>query len=338
MSTIYLDNNATTRMADEVAALMRDNLALYGNASSMHSLGRDAYSGIDWAREMCASLISSDKDEILFTSGASESNNTVFNTARELIDAGSKRDRIVTTTVEHPSIIETVKYLKSLGYRIDECPVDRQGRLRLDDFERLMGPDVLLVSIMTGNNETGTIQPVGEAARLAHACGALVHSDATQAIGKIPVSVKDLDVDYLSLSAHKFYGPKGVGVLYVRKGSPISPFVHGGHQEGGLRAGTYNNLGIIGLGEAARLALLTTAPWFLAGLYAYLCMTCCLLEPRPRARLLGLLLGGGLCAPLLIRTAPGSLAPCLPAFLLLMPLLVIGLLLPALHYRHRRTE
>lgn len=254
MSTIYLDNNATTRMADEVAALMRDNLALYGNASSMHSLGRDAYSGIDWAREMCASLISSDKDEILFTSGASESNNTVFNTARELIDAGSKRDRIVTTTVEHPSIIETVKYLKSLGYRIDECPVDRKGRLRLDDFERLMGPDVLLVSIMTGNNETGTIQPVGEAARLAHACGALVHSDATQAIGKIPVSVKDLDVDYLSLSAHKFYGPKGVGVLYVRKGSPISPFVHGGHQEGGLRAGTYNNLGIIGLGEAARLA------------------------------------------------------------------------------------
>lgn len=254
MSTIYLDNNATTRMADEVAALMRDNLALYGNASSMHSLGRDAYSGIDWAREMCASLISSDKDEILFTSGASESNNTVFNTARELIDAGSKRDRIVTTTVEHPSIIETVKYLKSLGYRIDECPVDRQGRLRLDDFERLMGPDVLLVSIMTGNNETGTIQPVGEAARLAHACGALVHSDATQAIGKIPVSVKDLDVDYLSLSAHKFYGPKGVGVLYVRKGSPISPFVHGGHQEAGLRAGTYNNLGIIGLGEAARLA------------------------------------------------------------------------------------
>lgn len=254
MSTIYLDNNATTRMADEVAALMRDNLALYGNASSMHSLGRDAYSGIDWAREMCASLISSDKDEILFTSGASESNNTVFNTARELIDAGSKRDRIVTTTVEHPSIIETVKYLKSLGYRIDECPVDREGRLRLDDFERLMGPDVLLVSIMTGNNETGTIQPVGEAARLAHACGALVHSDATQAIGKIPVSVKDLDVDYLSLSAHKFYGPKGVGVLYVRTGSPISPFVHGGHQEGGLRAGTYNNLGIIGLGEAARLA------------------------------------------------------------------------------------
>ena len=254
MSTIYLDNNATTRMADEVAALMRDNLALYGNASSMHSLGRDAYSGIDWAREMCASLISSDKDEILFTSGASESNNTVFNTARELIDKGSKRDRIVTTTIEHPSIIETVKYLKSLGYRIDECPVDREGRLRLDDFERLMGPDVLLVSIMTGNNETGTIQPVGEAARLAHACGALVHSDATQAIGKIPVSVKDLDVDYLSLSAHKFYGPKGVGVLYVRKGSPISPFVHGGHQEGGLRAGTYNNLGIIGLGEAARLA------------------------------------------------------------------------------------
>lgn len=254
MKPIYMDNNATTQMADEVASLMRDNLTLYGNASSMHTLGRNASSGIEWARGMCASLIDAESEEIYFTSGASESNNTVFNIARELIDSHSKRNRIVTSTIEHPSIIEEVKYLKEKGYRVDEAPVDSSGMVIVSELEKLLGDDVLLVSIMTGNNETGTIQPVKKISALAHACGALMHSDATQAIGKIPVSVKDLGLDYLSMSAHKFYGPKGVGALYVRKGAPIMPFVHGGHQEKGYRAGTYNNLGIIGLGEAARLA------------------------------------------------------------------------------------
>ena len=227
--TVYMDNNATTPMADEVKAVMEDNLSLYGNASSMHALGRNAYSGIDWARRMCADLI-------------------------DLIDGGSGRNRIVTTTIEHPSIIELVKYLRGKGYRIDEAPVDASGMVKLDDMKALMGPDVLLVSVMTGNNETGTIQPVKEISAMAHECGALMHSDATQAIGKIPVSVADLDLDYLSMSAHKFYGPKGVGALYARKGAPMLAFVHGGHQEKGYRAGTYNNLGIIGMGEAARLA------------------------------------------------------------------------------------
>ena len=252
--TVYMDNNATTPMADEVKAVMEDNLSLYGNASSMHALGRNAYSGIDWARRMCADLIACQEDEIYFTSGASESNNTVFNIARDLIDGGSGRNRIVTTTIEHPSIIELVKYLRGKGYRIDEAPVDASGMVKLDDMKALMGPDVLLVSVMTGNNETGTIQPVKEISAMAHGCGALMHSDATQAIGKIPVSVADLDLDYLSMSAHKFYGPKGVGALYARKGAPMLAFVHGGHQEKGYRAGTYNNLGIIGMGEAARLA------------------------------------------------------------------------------------
>lgn len=254
MSTIYMDNNATTQLAPQVASIMADNLALYGNASSMHELGRNAYSGIDWARKMCASLIDAEEDEIYFTSGASESNNTVFNTMRDIIDSGSVRDRIITTTIEHPSIMEEVKYLKKKGYKIDLAPVDATGMVKVDELEKMLGSDVLLVSVMTGNNETGTIQPVRQISALAHAAGAFMHSDATQAIGKIPVSVKDMDLDYLSMSAHKFYGPKGIGVLYARKGKALTPFVHGGHQEKGLRAGTYNNLGIIGMGEAARLA------------------------------------------------------------------------------------
>ena len=251
---VYLDNNGTTRMADEVVSFIHDNDALYGNASSMHSIGRQASSGIDWARGEIASLIDGDKSGVVFTSGASESNNTVFSIFRDLIDEGGKRDRIVTTTVEHPATIETVKYLKAKGYRIDLCPVDRIGRVILSEMEKLIGDDTALVSVMLGNNETGTIQPVKEIAAMAHAKGAYMHTDATQAIGKIPVSVKDLDVDYLSLSGHKFYGPKGVGVLYARPGVPLAPFVHGGHQEGGMRAGTYNNQAIFGIGKAAELA------------------------------------------------------------------------------------
>ena len=147
-----------------------------------------------------------------------------------------------------------MKYLKGKGYRIDEVGVDCYGKVKLDELKSMLGDDVALVSVMWANNETGTIQDVKEAAELAHSCGAYFHSDATQAIGKIPVYVKDCGIDYLSLSAHKFYGPKGIGVLYAAAKAPLKPFVHGGHQEGGLRAGTYNTLNIIGLGEAAKLA------------------------------------------------------------------------------------
>ena len=254
---VYLDNNGTTRTADEVLEFMRENSGLYGNASSMHTVGRQAASGIDWARGEVAALIDGDKSGVIFTSGASESNNTVFSIFRDRIDDGDKRNRIVTTTIEHPATIETAKYLMAKGYRVDLCPVDKAGRVRLSEMEKLIGDDTALVSVMLGNNETGTIQPVKEVAAMAHAKGAFVHTDATQAIGKIPVSVKDLDVDYLSLSAHKFYGPKGIGVLYARPGVPLSPFVHGGHQEGGMRAGTYNNQAIFGLGKAAELARLS---------------------------------------------------------------------------------
>ena len=255
---IYLDNNATTQMAPEVKQIMRENEDLYGNASSMHAMGRMAESAIAWARGEVKSLIgASAEDEVYFISGSTEGNNTVFNTFRDLIDDGSRKDRILLSTVEHPASIETTKYLKKKGYKIDYIPVDRIGMVDLKALEELMGDDVVLVSVMLGNNESGVIQPVKEVSRIARSYGAYVHTDATQAIGKIEVDVKDLDVDYLTLSAHKFYGPKGVGALYMRHGVPRTPLLHGGHQEGGERAGTYNTQGIIGLGKAAELARLS---------------------------------------------------------------------------------
>lgn len=252
---VYLDNNGTTRTADEVLEFMRENSGLYGNASSMHTLGRNAAAGIDWARQKTAMLIGALPEEIYFTSGATESNNTVLSIFRDRADDGDKRSRIIISSVEHPASIESAKYLRKRGYKVDLCPVDHSGRVIVQELEKLMGDDVALVSIMTGNNETGTIQPVAECAEIAHRYGAYMHTDATQAIGKIPVDVNELGADYLSLSAHKFYGPKGIGVLYARKGVPMAPYIHGGHQEHGMRAGTYNNQAIYGLGKAAELAL-----------------------------------------------------------------------------------
>lgn len=252
--TIYLDNNATTPMHEDVIEAVNEANTLFGNASSMHSYGREAAMAIEESRKALASLIDCDPSSIVFTSGASESNNTVFNIFRERIDLGSKRNRIVTTTIEHPSINELVKYLKNLGYHVDECPVDHSGRVDLEVMKTYLGEDVALVSVMAGNNEIGTIQPIKEIARLAHEVGAYMHSDATQAIGKIPVSMRNWDVDYLSLSGHKFYGPKGIGVLAVKAKAPHTPLIHGGHQEGGRRAGTYNTASIVGIGVAAALA------------------------------------------------------------------------------------
>jgi cysteine desulfurase len=198
-------------------------------------------------------MIGATPSEIIFTSGGSESDNAVFAQAREMVDDGAKRKRIVTSTIEHPAIIETCRYLVKRGYRIDYVPVDKTGKINIDAYRKLLGPDVLLVSIMAGNNETGTIQDIPLLTKMAHEAGALMHTDAVQAIGKMDVDVKAWGVDYLSLAAHKFYGPKGVGALYVRKGAPFDAFVKGGHQEDGKRAGTYNNAAIIGMGAAAKL-------------------------------------------------------------------------------------
>lgn len=252
---VYLDNNATTQVAPEVWKIMGDSQELFGNASSMHGFGRAAAIGISKARGSIASLIGCKGEDIIFTSGATESNNMIFNTAKELIDQKkTNRDRIITTTIEHPATIETVKYLKKKGYKIDQVDVDESGLIILDDLKAKMGDDVLLVSVMTANNETGTIQPIDEVSKIAHNYGALFHTDATQAIGKIKVSMKDSQIDYLSLSGHKFYGPKGIGVLAKAKKVPLFSLIHGGHQEGGIRPGTYNNIAIIGLGKAAEIA------------------------------------------------------------------------------------
>jgi len=252
---IYLDNNATTRMAPEVLqAISEAEPVVYGNASSMHTFGREAGRLVEESRKNIAALLDCSAEEITFTSGASEANNTVFMIARSIIEKKGS-GRIVTTTIEHPSIMETVRYLKKNGIHVDQVNVTADGRIKVDELESLMGPDVVLVSVMTGNNETGAIQPVERACEIAHRFGALFHTDATQAIGKIPVSCRKWDVDYLSCSGHKFYGPKGVGVLFARKGVPYEPFVHGGEQEHGRRAGTYNTIGIYGTGVAAKLAL-----------------------------------------------------------------------------------
>ena len=252
---IYLDNNATTQMAPEVIkAISEAEPVVYGNASSMHSFGREANKLVEDARSNIAALLQCSTDEITFTSGASEANNTVFMIAKSLIEKKGS-GRIVTTTIEHPSIIETVKYLRENGIHVDQVPVARDGRIKVDELKKLMGPDVVLVSVMTGNNETGAIQPIAEVSEIAHSYGALVHTDATQAIGKIKVSCKDWNLDYLSCSGHKFYGPKGVGILFAKKGNPFMPFVHGGEQEHGRRAGTYNTISIYGTGIAAKLAM-----------------------------------------------------------------------------------
>lgn len=251
---VYLDNNATTRMADEVVeALSKVEADVYGNASSMHTFGRRAAALVEDARSNMASLIECESSEITFTSGASEANNTVFNIAAKLIEEGRGK-RIVTTTIEHPSIMETVKYLRSKGITVDQVSVDNEGRVKLDELEKLLDKDVVLVSVMTGNNETGTIQDMEKISEMSHKAGALVHTDATQAIGKIEVSCRKWNLDYLSCSAHKFYGPKGVGALYVKKTAPFATYVHGGEQEHGRRAGTYNTAAIYGMGIAAKLA------------------------------------------------------------------------------------
>lgn len=251
---VYLDNNATTQIAPEVWQIMSESQQLFGNASSMHGFGRAAAMGISKARGQVASLIGANEKDIYFTSGATESNNIVFNIARNIIDKKEGKGRILTTTIEHPASIETVKFLRKKGYTIDLVNVDQSGLIDLEDLKNKLDNDVVLVSVMSANNETGTIQPIKEVAKLAHSFGALFHSDATQSIGKVDISMQEIGIDYLSLSAHKFYGPKGIGVLAVRNKAPMYNLMHGGHQENGYRPGTYNNFAIIGLGKASDIA------------------------------------------------------------------------------------
>ena len=253
MKVIYLDNNATTQCAPAVVEAMLPYFSQkYGNASSMHTFGGSNRHAIDLAREQVAALIGAAyADEIIFTSCATESDNTaIFSAVRSF----PKKKHIITSAVEHPAIMEPFKYLEAQGYRVDFIGVDEKGRFDMDRFKSVLDEDTALVSVMWANSETGTIFPIADIARLAHQKGALFHTDAVQAVGKIPVQVQQAEIDMLSLSGHKFHGPKGVGALYVRRGTRFMPYLMGGHQEKHRRAGTENVPCIVGLGKAAQLA------------------------------------------------------------------------------------
>mgnify|MGYP006293067321 CR=1 FL=1 len=260
---VYMDNNATTPLHPEVKQAMTEALDVYGNASSMHASGREAKEGIDEARSRIAGLIGAEEGEIIFTSGGSEANNTILKGILELgrgfgkssgKGPGKGRNELIISAVEHPSVLETAEYLAEKGYSVYRLRVDGEGRADLDELGKLLSGKTALVSVMHGNNEIGTIQDIAAISAAAHEAGALVHTDAVQTVGKIPLDVHELGVDFLSFSSHKMYGPKGTGALYVRAKSPFLPLIHGGHQEEGKRAGTYNTLGIIGFGKAAELA------------------------------------------------------------------------------------
>ena len=253
MRQVYLDNNATTRVAPEVVEAMQPFWSeLYANPSSMHSFGGDLKHHLDHAREQVAALLGARPGEIVFTSGGSEGDNLAIRGAVEAL-AGRKR-HIVTTRVEHPAVREVCHHLQKAGYHLTELPVDSTGALDLEQLSQAITSDTALVSIMWANNETGVIFPIERIAEIVKARGAVFHTDAVQAAGKLPIDVSKVPVDLLSISGHKLHAPKGVGALYVRKGTKLVPLIIGGHQEWGKRAGTENVPSIVGLGKACELA------------------------------------------------------------------------------------
>ncbi|MBN2245639.1 MAG: IscS subfamily cysteine desulfurase [Candidatus Aminicenantes bacterium] len=245
---IYLDNNATTPVDPQVCEKMswfaKEH---FGNPSSIYPIGRAVKEIINEARENIAKAIGALRSEIIFTGSGTESDNFAI---RGIITAIPEKNEFITSTIEHPAVIETGKYLEKKGYRVIYTPVDEYGFVDLDFLERSLSDKTALISIMHANNEIGTIQPIKDIVKIAHRRNIPVHTDAVQTFGKINLSVDDLEVDLLSVSAHKIYGPKGIGALYVRKGTRIAPLIYGGHQERLMRAGTENTIGIVGFGEA----------------------------------------------------------------------------------------
>ncbi len=252
MKEIYLDNNATTKVDEAVFEEMRPYFCeLYGNPSSMHFFGGQVQSKVNEARNRVAALLGASLDEILFTACGTESDNTAI---RSALDVLPQRRHVITSRVEHPAVLTQCRNLVKKGYRVTEISVDGAGRLNMDEYRAAVDDDTAVVSLMWANNETGVIFPIEEAAAIAKDKGALFHTDAVQAVGKIPIDMSRSSVDMLSLSGHKLHAPKGIGVLYLRKGVPFSPFLVGGHQEKSRRAGTENTVAIIALGKACELA------------------------------------------------------------------------------------
>jgi cysteine desulfurase len=251
---IYLDHNATTPLdpavVDRMAQALRD---VWGNASSVHHFGQQAKAALDEARASVAALLSADTSEIVFTAGGTEANNIAIRGAAEALEA-SGRKHLITSGIEHEAVLNTMKSLARRGWRITMVPVNTTGIVAADRLREAITDDTALVSVMHANNEIGTIQPIAELAAIAHERGALFHTDAVQAAGKIAIDVRALGVDMLSIAAHKFYGPKGAGALWVKRGVRLLPFMTGGRQERNRRAGTENVPALIGLGVAADLA------------------------------------------------------------------------------------
>lgn len=248
---VYLDHNATTPISSHVRSKMEQALKFhYGNPSSFYGIGRKSAEVLEEARGHVANAIHADPSEVIFTACATESNNAVLKSVTAHFHP--KKNKIVSTPIEHPSVMNTLAYLETQGVIVEYCPVDDKGRVLLAELKKRVDDDTFLVCCMLANNETGVIQDLGTVTKIARGHGALVLTDCVQALGKIPIDVHALDVDYASFSAHKLYGPKGVGALYVKQGSPFTPYLHGGHQESGLRAGTESIHNIVGFGAACQ--------------------------------------------------------------------------------------
>ena len=251
---IYLDNAATTKVNENVLESMMPYFSeIYCNPSAAYSFATKGRIAIEEARNHAAKLIGASDMEIYFTSGGSESDNWAIKAVAESFS--DKGKHIITTKIEHHAVLHTCEYLERHGFDITYLNVDSDGKVRLDELKKSIREDTILISVMTANNEIGTIQPVAEIGKIAHEKGILFHTDAVQAYGHIPINVDEMNIDLLSASGHKFNGPKGVGIMYIRKGVKIRSFIHGGSQERGRRAGTYNVPGIAGLGTAAKLAM-----------------------------------------------------------------------------------
>ena len=248
---IYLDNNATTPLDPAVCEKMSWFLKEhFGNPSSLYPIGRDAKELVTEARQIIADALGASRSEIIFTGSGTESDNFAL---RGIMDSFPDKNELITSSIEHPAVIETADYLEKNGKKVTYLPVDRQGRVDLNALSQALTPQTALVSIMFANNELGTIQPISEISRIVKKQGILLHTDAVQSFGKISFTVDKIGADLISISAHKVYGPKGVGALYVRKGTRIQPLIFGGHQERKMRSGTENTAGIVGFGEAVRL-------------------------------------------------------------------------------------
>lgn len=250
---IYLDNNATSGVAPEVVdAMLPYFRELYGNPSSIHTFGAQVHSKIEDARSKVAELIGTEPEEIIFTSCGTESDNTALMSA---LEGSPDKKHIITSAVEHPAVMNFCRHLEKKGYGVSFIPVDRSGQLSLEDIKKSLTKDTAIVSIMHANNETGTLFPVKEIGEMLKGKGIIFHTDAVQTTGKIPIDLKKLNIDMLSVSGHKLHAPKGIGALYVRKGTRFYPYIIGGHQEQGRRSGTENVASIIGFGKACELAI-----------------------------------------------------------------------------------